>query len=145
MYQLDVKNAFLYGDLKETVYMECPPGYSLGDSNVVYKLNRSLYGLKQAPQAWFDKFHSIVSSVGFQQSSNDHSLFTHRSSRGVIILLLYVDDMVITCSDPKGILEFKLFLHDFFHMKDLGMLTYFLGFGCVIFLSWPFSHTMQIY
>ena len=127
MYQLDVKNAFLHGHLKEIIYIECPPGYSLGDSNVVCKLNRSLYGLKQAPWAWFDKFHSTICSVGLQQSSNDHSLFTHRSSHGSIIILLYVNDMVITGSDKMGILEFKQFLHNSFHMKDLSTLTYVLG------------------
>ena len=76
--------------------MECPLGYSLGDSNVVCKLNKSLYGLKQAPRAWFENFHSTICSVGFEHSSNDYSLFTHRSSHGIIILLIYVDDMVIT-------------------------------------------------
>ena len=66
LYQLDVKNAFLHGHLKEIVYMECLPNYSLSDSNVVCKLNRSLYGLKQAPQAWFENFHSTICSIGFQ-------------------------------------------------------------------------------
>lgn len=100
LYQLDVKNAFLHGHLKEIVYVECPPNYSLGDSNVICKLNKSLYGLKQAPWAWIENFHSTICSAGFQQSSYDYSLFTRPSSHNSIILLLYVHDMVIAGSDP---------------------------------------------
>ncbi|CAL1382351.1 unnamed protein product [Linum trigynum] len=83
LYQLDVKNAFLHGDLKETVYMELPPGYcpQTDIPDPVCLLQCSLYGLKQAPRAWFDKFHSTLLSLGFRQSQNDPSLFTRRSER----------------------------------------------------------------
>ena len=60
------QECFFHGHLKETVYMECPLGYSLGDPNLVCKLNKSLYGLKQAPRAQFENFHSTICSVGFQ-------------------------------------------------------------------------------
>ena len=95
----NVKNVLLHGHLKENVLYGMPPYYSLGDSNTVCRLNRSFYDLKQAPRVWFEKFHSAICSIGFQQSYNDHSLFTHCSSNDIVILLLYMDDMVITCSD----------------------------------------------
>ncbi|CAN0840831.1 Retrovirus-related Pol polyprotein from transposon TNT 1-94 [Linum grandiflorum] len=125
--QLDVKNAFLHGDLKETIYMECPPGYTLGDSSTVCLLNRSLYGLKQAPRAWFEKFHNTILQAGFVQSANDSSLFTRTTVHGLTALLIYVDDMIITGSDSDGIRELTKVLHHAFQLKELGNLAYFLG------------------
>ncbi|CAN0839525.1 Retrovirus-related Pol polyprotein from transposon TNT 1-94 [Linum grandiflorum] len=127
LYQLDVKNAFLHGDLKETVYMECPPGFDKQSQDVVCRLRRSLYGLKQAPRAWFDKFTQIIFRYGFVQSANDPSLFLRRTSRGITALLIYVDDMVLTGDDSLGISEAKQWLHSHFNLKDLGTLSYFLG------------------
>ncbi|CAL1352482.1 unnamed protein product [Linum trigynum] len=128
LYQLDVKNAFLHGDLKETVYMEIPPGYPHGNrANQVCLLHRSLYGLKQAPRAWFEKFQSTILSLGFQQSLNDPSLFTRRSSRGLVVLLLYVDDMIVSGDDAEGISALTKGLHESFSLKELGSLSYFLG------------------
>ncbi|CAL1351945.1 unnamed protein product [Linum trigynum] len=127
LYQLDVKNAFLHGDLAEEIYMECPPGYSMGTADQVCRLNRSLYGLKQAPRAWFEKFQSTIRDLGCQQSLNDPSLFTRKTAAGLVALLLYVDDMVITGSDPAGIRSLKEGLNAAFNLKDLGDLSYFLG------------------
>lgn len=121
--QMDVKNAFLHGDLAETVYMKIPPG--LEYSNSVCRLRRSLYGLKQAPRAWFAKFHSTLQSGGFRQSNYDSSLFLRRSSTGITILLVYVDDILITGSDRSGILSLQTLLCTSFHMKDLGTVSYF--------------------
>jgi hypothetical protein len=123
---MDVKNAFLNGELTEEVYMQAPPGYSDCPDKVCL-LRRALYGLKQAPQAWFAKFSSIVHQFGFSSSSHDTALFIRRSDKGMILLLLYVDDMIITGDDHSGISDFKLFLHQQFEMKDLGHLSYFLG------------------
>lgn len=86
LFQLDVKNAFLHGDLKEVIYMERPPGYPLGDKSKVCLLHKSLYGLKQAPRAWFEKFQATIIQLGFQQSLNDPSLFTKASSTGLVVL-----------------------------------------------------------
>ncbi|CAL1362537.1 unnamed protein product [Linum trigynum] len=127
LYQLDVKNAFLHGDLDEVIYMERPPGYTLGTADQVCRLNRSLYGLKQAPRAWFEKFQATITALGYQQSLNDPSLFTKKTSSGLVALLLYVDDMVITGSDPAGIQSLKDGLSAVFNLKDLGDLSYFLG------------------
>uniref|UniRef100_A0A2N9EMK3 Reverse transcriptase Ty1/copia-type domain-containing protein n=1 Tax=Fagus sylvatica TaxID=28930 RepID=A0A2N9EMK3_FAGSY len=86
-----------------------------------------LYGLKQAPRVWFAKFSSIVHQFGFSFSPHDIALFICRSDKGIILLLLYVDDMIITRDDHFGISNFKQFLHQHFEMKDLGHLSYFLG------------------
>ncbi|CAL1374789.1 unnamed protein product [Linum trigynum] len=125
--QLDVKNAFLHGDLKETIYMECPPGYNNGDKSKVCLLRRSLYGLKQAPRAWFEKFHSTILQAGLQQSDSDPSLFLRRSSHGLTVLLIYVDDMVISGDDTLGIQTLTKDLRAAFNLKELGDLSYFLG------------------
>ncbi|CAN1323872.1 Retrovirus-related Pol polyprotein from transposon TNT 1-94 [Linum perenne] len=125
--QLDVKNSFLYGRLKETVFMECPHGFDKGSRDVVCLLKRSLYGLKQAPRAWFETFQQTILQSGFVQSLNDPSLFTKTSSTGITVLLIYVDDMIISGSDPAGIAALRQVLQDNFKMKELGDLSYFLG------------------
>ncbi|XP_071683132.1 uncharacterized mitochondrial protein AtMg00810-like [Lolium perenne] len=124
--QLDVQNAFLNGELSEEVYMQPPPGYSVPDG-MVCRLRRSLYGLKQAPRAWFQHFASVVIAAGFVPSAHDPALFVHTSSRGRTLLLLYVDDMIITGDDPEYIAFVKARLRDQFLMTDLGPLCYFLG------------------
>ena len=116
---MDVKNAFLNRDLSEEVYMQPPLGLSV-DCNKVCHLQRALYGLKQAPRAWFAKFSSTISRLGYMTSHYD-------SDKGIILLLLYVDDMIITNDDLSGIQELKDFLSQQFEMKDLGHLSYFLG------------------
>ena len=74
--QLDVKNAFLNGELREEVYMQPPPGYSV-PNGMVCRLRRSFYGLKQAPRAWFERFSSVVTDAGFKPSDHDPALFVH--------------------------------------------------------------------
>ena len=96
--QLDVKNAFLHGILHEEFYMTQPPGFvsKAHPSDFVCRLRKSLYGLKQAPRAWNERFTSFVPSLGFQASLTDSSLFVQHSSHGTLILLLYVDDIILT-------------------------------------------------
>ena len=107
---MDVKNAFLNGDLSEKVYMQPPPGFSI-DSNKVCHLRRALYGLKQAPRVWFAKFNSTISRLGYMANHYDSALFLHRTDKCTILLLLYVDDMIITGDDLNGIQELKVFLN----------------------------------
>lgn len=127
LHQMDVKNAFLHGDLKEDIYMKPPPGlFSLTTSDVC-KLKQSLYGLKQAPRAWFDKFRSTFLQFSFEQSNYDSSLFLQKTSTGCVLLLVYVDDIIITGTDSSLLTSLQQQLKDSFHMKDLGTLTYFLG------------------
>ena len=101
LFQMDVKNAFLNGELSEEVYMKLPLGYSHppGFPHRVCRLRRAFYGLKQAPRAWFAKFSSTISQHGFLGSSFDTALFLRRFNHGITILLLYVDDMIITGDD----------------------------------------------
>lgn len=123
---MDVKNAFLNGELEEEVYMRPPPGYTY-PANKVCRLRKALYGLKQAPRAWFAKFHSTICQFSFSSSARDSALFTRKTENGIVILILYVDDMIITGNDFIGITELKKFLRQHFEMKDLGPLSYFLG------------------
>ncbi|CAA2992831.1 retrovirus-related Pol poly from transposon TNT 1-94 [Olea europaea subsp. europaea] len=99
LHQMDVKNVFLRGNLKGEVYMTLPPGLTSCSSSKVCKLKRSLYVLKQAPRAWFDKFQSTLLHFSFQQSQYDSSLFLCKSFTSIVLLLINVDDIVITGID----------------------------------------------
>ena len=126
LWQMDVKNAFLHGDLQETVFMRPPPGYAC-PPNHICRPRKSLYGLKQAPRAWFEKSRIAILKAQFYQSPNDNSMFIRRTGKGCTVLLLYVDDMIISGNDISGISTLKSYLMRNFKMKDLGPLTYFLG------------------
>ena len=106
---MDVKNAFVNGDLSEEVYMQPPPGLSV-ESNKVCHFRRALYGLKQGSGAWFANFSSTISRLGYMASHYDSALFLRRTDKCTILLLLYVDDMIITGDDLSGIQELKDFL-----------------------------------
>ncbi|CAN6485375.1 unnamed protein product [Victoria cruziana] len=126
--QLDVKNVFFHGKLKEEVYMEQPPGYTEHDSSKwVCKLHRSLYGLKQASRSWFDSFSTEIKQHGFRRSILDHSMFIFKNSSVTTWVLIYVDDIIITGSDATHIDWVKVMLMTKFKMKDLGPLRYFVG------------------
>ena len=128
LHQLDIKNAFLHGGLLEEVYVEQSPGFvAQGEIGRVCCLRKSLYGLKQSPRAWFCKFNQVVEEFGMQKSKSYHFIFYRNSSSGIILLVVYVDDIVITGCDAKGISSCKSFLQSQFHTKDLGMLRYFLA------------------
>jgi len=108
--------------------MEQPPGFvAQGESDKVCRLRKSLYGLKQSPRAWFGKFRQALECFGMKKSTSDHSVFYQRSDNGITLLVVYVDDIVITGNDVSGITSLKTFLQGQFHTKDLGQLKYFLG------------------
>jgi hypothetical protein len=130
IHQMDVKNAFLHGNLNEEVYMKPPPGVEV-PSGSVCRLRRALYGLKQAPRAWFERFASAIMAAGFSPSNHDPALFVHQSTQGRTLLLLYVDDMLITGDNVEHISSVKKQLGKLFMMTDLGPLSYFLGIEVV--------------
>ena len=108
--------------------MEQAPGFvAQGEIDRVRCLRKSLYGLKQSPRAWFDKFSEVIEKFGMQKSKSDHFVFYRTSQAGIILLVVFVDDIIITGDDMTGISSVKSFLHGQFHTKDLGMLKYFLG------------------
>ncbi|KAK2999762.1 hypothetical protein RJ639_024294 [Escallonia herrerae] len=111
---------------KKEDYMQPPPGYH-HPPHKVCRLHRALYGLKQAPRAWFAKFSTSVCQFGFTSSPHDSALFIRKSKHGTILLLLYVDDTIINGDDITGLSDLKYFHDQNFLMKDLGVLSYFLG------------------
>ncbi|KAK6161310.1 hypothetical protein DH2020_004691 [Rehmannia glutinosa] len=127
LHQMDVHNAFLHGDLNEEVYMKMPPGFNSMAPGKVCRLRKSLYGLKQAPRCWFAKLVGALKQYGFQQSYSDYSLFTLQRGSLQLNVLVYVDDLIISGNDGDSIKTFKQYLSSCFHMKDLGVLKYFLG------------------
>ena len=101
---IDVKNAFLHGDLEEEIYIDVPPRYMANSKDkIVCKLQRTLYGLKQSPRAWFERLNSAMRKYGFQQSNSDHMLFLKHHRGKITALIVYVDDMIITGDDPEEI------------------------------------------
>ena len=123
-----MKNAFLHGQLNETVFMSQPLGYvSSVYPDHVCLLNRALYGLKQAPRAWFDLLTTFLHKIIFQGSKSDYSMFVYSSSVGMAVLLLYVDDIIITASATTLLDDLIGSLKKEFQMTDLGTLYYFLG------------------
>lgn len=91
------------------------------------KLVKSLYGLKQASRQWNAKLTNALCNLGYTQSHLDYSLFTKRRDDGIVIVLVYVDDIFVTRNDANLIEETKHVLHSYFKIKDLGELKYFLG------------------
>ncbi|XP_019098368.1 PREDICTED: uncharacterized protein LOC109131657, partial [Camelina sativa] len=97
---MDVKNAILQGELEDEVYMRPPPGLedTIGPGKVL-KLNKAIYGLKQSPRAWYHKLSTTLLDKGFRKCEADHTLFTLPSTKGIVVILVYVDDIIITGSD----------------------------------------------
>ncbi|RVW86355.1 Retrovirus-related Pol polyprotein from transposon RE1 [Vitis vinifera] len=126
--QLDVENAFLNGDLEEEVFMTQPQGFvNPTYPTYVCKLHKALYGLKQAPRAWFQKLRIALLDYGFQSSRADTSLFIFHTASDILIILVYVDDILVTGSSPTLVSHFISYLNAKFALWDLGPLSYFLG------------------
>lgn len=126
IYQMDVTGAFLYGEIKQDVYVSLPDGAYSGKNNTV-RLNKSLYGLKSSPRSWNDKFTSVLSKEGFVRSKCDSCLYRKYSGSGNIYVLVYVDDLLIFGLNEHEITKLKAALNTEFKMKDLGLISDFLG------------------
>ena len=123
---MNVKSSFLHGDIKEEIYMEQPKGY-IHNSSLICRLNKSLSGLKQAPRAWYAKMDSFLLSIGFIQCKSDLNVYLLQHDDSLFLILLYVDDLLMTGNLTSAIDSAKSALHDRFSMTDLGLLHYFLG------------------
>ena len=128
LYQMDVPNAFLNGELEEEVYMEQLDGYvHLNFADYVCKLRKALYGRKQSNRAWSNKFSKFLLSISFEISEADHSLYVKKAGAGLVVIVVYVDDVIITSGSEDEIGKVKNLLKAEFDTKDLGKLMYFLG------------------
>jgi hypothetical protein len=108
LHQMDVKNAFLHGALQEEVYLDQPPRYEdMSHPNYVCRLHKALYGLKQAPRAWHDKIAECLVTIGFHMSNADHSLYVRKSDEGIVVIMIYVDDLIVGGDNEKEIEHVK--------------------------------------
>jgi hypothetical protein len=125
---MDVKLAFLNGDLAEEVYVHQPAGYIDEKSpGKVLKLRKALYGLCQAPRAWIVKLDASLESLGFLRCELDHALYKREEEDGFLLVGVYVDDLIITGTSSEAIAQFKKQMHELFQMSDLGEPSYYLG------------------
>ena len=128
IWQMDVKTAFLNGQLDETIYMVQPDGFvAKGQERKVCRLYRSIYGLKQASRSWNQKFDQAVKTFGFEQNVDEPCVYKRIQGKKVVFLVLYVDDILIIGNDVRTLSSVKRWLSQQFDMKDLGEVTYILG------------------
>ena len=128
IWQMDVKTAFLNGNLLEDVYMTQPEGFDTPESaGKVCKLQRSIYGLKQASRNKNLHFDEAVRQLGFIKIEDEPCVYKKASGSTVVFLVLYVDDILLIGNDIPTLQSVKAWLGSFFSMKDLGEATYVLG------------------
>jgi len=128
LWQMDVKNAFLHGELDKDIYMEQPRGFkSKIHPEYVCKLKKVLYVLKQAPRAQYGKFGEFLIQNSFKIAPSNSSLFMKSKDGRLAIVLVYVDDLIITGDYSKEIQRTRENLSVRFQMKELGELKHFLG------------------
>lgn len=128
VHHLDVKSAFLNGELQETVYVTQPEGFvKKNKERFVYKLVKALYGLRQAPRAWYARLSKYLESLGFVKCPYEHAVYTKREGGEVLIIGVYVDDLLVTGTSTSIISKFKKQMGEEFDMSDLGKLSYYLG------------------
>ncbi|GKC51723.1 retrovirus-related pol polyprotein from transposon TNT 1-94 [Tanacetum coccineum] len=128
VYQMDVKTAFLYGPLKEEVYVNQPDGFvDPYHPDKVYRLKKALYGLKQAPRAWYDELSNFLVSNGFSKGSIDPTLFITKHGEDILLVQIYVDDIIFGSTNPNLSKRFGKLMHNKFDMSMMGELKFFLG------------------
>ncbi|GJV64699.1 retrovirus-related pol polyprotein from transposon TNT 1-94 [Tanacetum coccineum] len=128
VYQMDVKNAFLNGILREEVYVSQPGRFVDQDNpNHVYKLKKALYGLKQAPKAWYDLLSLFLLSHKFSKGTVDLTLFTRKKGKHILLVQIYVDDIIFASTDPSLCETFSEIMCSKFKMSMMGKMSFFLG------------------
>ncbi|KAJ9561366.1 hypothetical protein OSB04_006526 [Centaurea solstitialis] len=128
VYQMDVKSAFLNGNLKEEVYVKQPPGFhSEKYPNHVYFLDKALYGLKQPPRAWYERLSNFVYSHHFHRGTTDITLFYKNTQNDILLVQIYVDDIIFCSTNISLCKDFESLMQNEFEMSMMGELTFFLG------------------
>nr|GEV27833.1 hypothetical protein [Tanacetum cinerariifolium] len=141
VYQMDVKTTFLYGPLKEEVYVNQPDGFvDPYHPDKVYRLKKALYGLKQAPRVWYDELSTFLVSKGFSKGSIDPTLFITKHGEDILLLQIYVDEIIFGSTQLKFSEQFEKLMHSKFEMFMMGELKFFLGIQihqspCGIFIN----------
>ncbi|GKB51551.1 reverse transcriptase domain-containing protein [Tanacetum coccineum] len=128
IYQMDVKTAFLNGELKEEVYVSQSKGFVDPDHPThVYHLKKALYGLKQAPRAWYDTLSRFLLDNKFSKGAVDLTLFTQKTGKHILLVQIYVDDIIFASTDPKACDIFSNEMSSKFQMSMMGQMSFFLG------------------
>jgi hypothetical protein len=128
VHHMDVKSAFLNGELREEVYVQQPPGFvAAGHEEKVLKLKKALYGLRQAPRAWNVRLDSSLQNMGFIRCISEHGMYTRGHGEAQVVVGVYVDDLIITGANAGVIEAFKEEMKQTFSMSDLGLLSFYLG------------------
>jgi hypothetical protein len=128
LHHLDVKSAFLNGELAEEVYVAQPPGFACdGEEHKVLRLHKALYGLRQAPRAWNTKLDATLKSLGFICCPSEHSVYARGTGDTRLLLGVYVDDLIVTGASADEVQQFKVEMTKRFKMSDLGLLSFHLG------------------
>ncbi|GJZ29279.1 retrovirus-related pol polyprotein from transposon TNT 1-94 [Tanacetum coccineum] len=128
VYQMDVKTAFLNGELKEEVYVHQPEGFVDPERpHHVYRLKKALYGLKQAPRAWYNTLSKFLLAQGFSKGVVDPTLFIRKTGKHTLHVQIYVDDIIFASTDPKDCDRFSNEMSSKFQMSMMGQISFFLG------------------
>nr|GEX22632.1 retrovirus-related Pol polyprotein from transposon TNT 1-94 [Tanacetum cinerariifolium] len=141
VYQMDIKTSFLYGPLKEEVYVNQPDRFiNPHHPDQIYRLKKALYGLKQAPRAWYDELSNFLVSKGFSKGSIDLTLFITKKGEDMLLVQIYIDDIIFGSTNPKLSKRFEKLMHIKFEMSMMGELKFFLGIQihqspCGIFIN----------
>ncbi|GJT60937.1 putative ribonuclease H-like domain-containing protein [Tanacetum coccineum] len=128
VYQLDVKSAFLYGEIEEEVYVTQPKGFE--DPYFpkhVYRVVKALYGLHQAPRAWYARLSTFLLQHNYRRGTIDKTLFIKKDSRDILLVQVYVDDIIFGSTNKAWCDDFEVLMKGEFEMSAMGEMTFFLG------------------
>ena len=127
MHGLDVRNAYLYGELDEEIYMEQPEGFSVpGKTNHVLRLQRALYGLKQAGLAWWRALKQSMEELGFTSLASDTGVFYYRGEGSFVVAIIYVNNAIFCGPSKSLVLKLKEAFMKRWETRDLGEVMEFL-------------------
>ncbi|KAL8089092.1 hypothetical protein AgCh_038747 [Apium graveolens] len=128
VFQMDVKSAFLNGELEEEVYVEQPSGFvDPKFPNHVYRLDKALYGLKQAPRAWYETLAHFLLESGFNRGTIDKTLFYLNHGKDLCLVQIYVDDIIFGSTNDRLCKKFAKLMQSRYQMSTMRELKYFLG------------------